>query len=205
MSSVPNSNFPETYITPEEYLAMERAARTRSEYFRGETFALSGASWAHNLISTNLVSALVPRVRPKGCKVSASDLRVKIQALGKYTYPDIAVTCGDEQFEDSFVDTLLNPVVLVEILSESTEKCDRGRKFDHYRELESLRVYALVAQDEIRIEVFTRQEGGFWRYEAWSGQQAIARIEVPRVDLPLAEVYEGVLGRMAGAPSGRSG
>ena len=185
------SSIVRTYLTPEQYLAIERAAETKSEYFRGEMFALSGASRRHNLLVANLIAQLQPVVRPLGCQVYPSDLRVKITPLGKYTYPDVIVTCGEEAFEDAHTDTLLNPTVIFEILSDSTERYDRGAKFLHYRKLESLRAYVLVSQDAPLVEVYTRQEGGFWRYDAYEGD-AVVTLDPPGARFSLADLYEGI-------------
>lgn len=181
------------YLTPEEYLAIERAAETKSEYFQGEMFALAGAGRRHNLLVARLIRVLGPDADQRGCLVYPSDLRVKINDLGKYTYPDVTVTCGHEEFEDAHGDTLLNPVVVFEILSESTEAYDRGTKFAHYQKLPSLRVYVLVAQDRARVEVYTRQDGGFWRYEAFEGPEALVALEPPGSRFTLAHLYEGIL------------
>lgn len=181
------------YLTPEEYLAIERAAETKSEYFQGEMFALAGAGRRHNLLVARLIRVLGPAADQRGCLVYPSDLRVKIADLGKYTYPDVTVTCGHEEFEDAHGDTLLNPVVIFEILSESTERYDRGTKFAHYQKLASLRAYVLVAQDRVRIEVYTRQDGGFWRYEAFEGPEALVALEPPGSRFTLAQLYEGIL------------
>ena len=186
------SSIVKTYLTPEQYLASERAAETKSEYFRGEVFALAGASLRHNLLVARLIEHLSPVVRRSGCEVYPSDLRVKISALGKYTNADVIVVCGKAELEDAHGDTLLNPSVIFEVLSESTERYDRGAKFLHYRKLESLRAYVLVAQDTIGVEVYTRQEQGFWRYEAYEGLGAIVTIEPPGARFSLAELYEGV-------------
>lgn len=186
------SSIVSTYLTPEQYLAIERAAETKSEYFRGEMIALAGASRRHNLLVSRLIEHLAPAVRPLGCEVYPSDMRVKITALEKYLYPDLSVTCGEEKFEDAHRDTLLNPAMIFEVLSESTERYDRGAKFLHYRKLESLRAYVLVAQDALGVEVYSRQEGGFWRYEAFEGPEAVVALEPPGVRFSLAELYEGV-------------
>lgn len=180
-------------VSPEEYLAFERAAETKSEYFRGEIFALAGAGRRHNLLVASLIERLRPEARRRGCQVYPSDMRIGIRAIGKYTYPDLAVTCGKEEFEDPVADTLLNPVVLVEVLSETTEKYDRGTKFEHYQKLPSLRLYVLVTQDRPRVEVFGREEGTFWRYEAFEGPEAVLALDPPGVTIPLRELYEGIL------------
>lgn len=191
------SSAPKTNLTPEEYLAIERAAETKSEYFRGEMCALAGASVAHNSLVANLIERLGPVARLRGCRVFPSDMRIKVTALGKYTYPDVVVVCGRPELEDAHVDTLLNPAVILEVLSSSTEAYDRGAKFQHYRKLPSLRCYVLVSQERPSVEVFTRQEGGFWRYEPFEGPDAVVTIEPPGARFTLAELFEGVLDESA--------
>ena len=122
-------------LSPAEYLAGERASSVRHEFFAGELFAMAGASWEHSLIKDNLARELGNRLLDGDCRVVTSDLRVKVDATGLYTYPDILVVCGEPAFEDQQFDTLLNPRVLVEVLSETTEKYDRGTKFRHYRQV----------------------------------------------------------------------
>lgn len=139
-------------LTPAEYLALERQAEVRSEYFQGEAFAMAGGSQRHNLIVANLLRLLGNQLVSRDCNVYPSDMRVKIEALGKYTYPDVAVACGENRFEDEHRDVLLNPVVLFEVLSQSTEAYDRGKKFEHDQALDSLREYLLVSQDACRVE-----------------------------------------------------
>ena len=124
---------PRARLTPEEYLAIERAAEERSEYVNGEMFALSGASFAHTVITANLVASLHVRLRAKPCTVHAADLKVRVEATGLHAYPDVVVVCGEPRFADAGRDVVTNPVLLVEVLSESTEKWDRGAKFGHYR------------------------------------------------------------------------
>lgn len=148
----------QSHLTPAEYLALERKATTKSEYFDGQIYAMSGASRAHNLIVANLLSALHPQLSKRDCEVYANDMRVKVDVTGLYTYPDVLVVCDEPRFEDASLDTLLNPNVLVEVLSPSTEAYDRGEKFSHYRHLESLQEYVLVAQNCIRVEHYLRQE-----------------------------------------------
>src|SRR5215471_4535044 len=139
-------------LTVQEYLATERRSQSRSEYNKGEVVAFAGASRRHNRIVTNLVTALDTQLRGEPCNVYSSDMRVKISAAGIYAYPDVVVTCGTELFEDEIKDTLLNPLVLVEVLSESTEAYDRGTKLEHYRSIDSLGEYLLVTQDRPRVE-----------------------------------------------------
>ena len=133
------SAVPKPFLTPQEYLARERRAETKSAYLRGEVFARAGASRKHNLVWTNVAAELRQRLRESDCEVYQSDMRVKVSPTGLYTYPDVTVACGEPQFEDAEVDTLLNPKVVVEVLSPSTADYDRGGKFTHYRRLPSLR------------------------------------------------------------------
>src|SRR5437868_8492820 len=140
------SSQPKTLLTPEEYLAIERKAEYRSEYLNGEMFAMTGASRKHNLIALNIAGELRQQLKSKPCEAYVNDMRVRIPATDLYTYPDVTVVCGDPEFEDAFIDTLLNPTLLIEVLSESTESYDRGKKFGYYRTIQSLAEYLLVAQ-----------------------------------------------------------
>ena len=153
---------PKRTWTPAEYLAAERSSPRKHEYFEGETFAMAGASEAHNLIVANVVGELRSALRQSPCKVYPSDMRVKIPATGLYTYPDASVTCHRPAFEDDASDTLLNPQVVFEVLSDSTEDYDRGTKFKSYRSIPSLCDYVLVSQGEILLEHFIRQPDGAW-------------------------------------------
>ncbi len=148
-------------FTPEQYLALERKAAFKSEYFDGCIRAMAGASRAHNLIALNLGSEIRSQLRDRPCETYVSDMRVRTGPSGLYTYPDVVVVCGEPRFEDDELDTLLNPTVIVEVLSPSTEAADRGRKFASYRRLASLQEYVLVAQDRACVERYTRQ-GDEW-------------------------------------------
>ena len=183
---------PTAKMTPEEYLERERQAETKSEYFAGEVFAMAGAGEAHNLIVTNVIIALGTQLRKRPCKVYPSDMRVLVSPTGLYTYPDVVVVCGEPRFLDEKRDTLLNPTLLVEILSESTEAYDRGKKFEHYRQIESLQEYLLVSQVAPRVERFLRQEAGTWLFSEAKGLHATAELTSIQCRLPLAEVYEKV-------------
>ena len=141
------SALPITYYTPEEYLEMEQAAEFKHEYCAGEIFAMAGAKRAHNLITTNTLTALVNQLRDKDYEVYANDMRVQGNQSREYSYPDVVVVCGQPQFRDSREDTLLNPLVIVEVLSPSTEAYDRGDKLLRYRQIESLTDYVLISQD----------------------------------------------------------
>jgi len=127
-----------SHVNPEEYLRLERQAEYKSEYLNGEIFAMSGASREHNLIAGNIVAELNQQLRAKPCEVYPSDMRLKVTATGLYTYPDVMVVCGEPKFEDKYVDTLLNPTLIVEVLSQSTERYDRIAKTSYYRTLDSL-------------------------------------------------------------------
>lgn len=183
---------PETLLTEEEYLAIERRAEFRSEFFGGEMFAMSGASRKHNRIVTNLVSALDNQLRERPCNVYSNDMRVKIPATGLYTYPDVVVTCGEEEFADEEFDILLNPEVIIEVLSDSTEAYDRGKKFEHYQSIESLSTYVLAAQSASRVEKYVRQESGAWLYTEAHEGDAVVRLEEILCELKLEDVYAKV-------------
>jgi Uma2 family endonuclease len=189
---------PKPYLTPEQYLAIERGAEFKSEYFDGEMFAMAGASHRHNLITTNVVRELSTQLKGRPCETYASDMRVKVSASELYTYPDVVVACSDIRFDDEQGDTLLNPTLIVEVLSKSTEAYDRGEKFAHYRKLDSLQEYLLVAQDRHSIEHFVRQPGGGWLLRDVTGIGSTLHLESIGCDLPLAEVYDRVDFEQAG-------
>ncbi|HEX8846012.1 MAG TPA: Uma2 family endonuclease [Pyrinomonadaceae bacterium] len=188
----PIDSQPKTYLTPEEYLAIERKAEYRSEYFNGEMFAMTGASRKHNLITLNIAGELRQQSKGKPCEVYVNDMRVRIPLTGLYTYPDVVVVCGEPEFEDDFVDTLLNPTLIVEVLSETTESYDRGRKSSYYRTVQSLAEYLLVSQDEYKVEQYVRQADGRWLLtDIRSPEGVIELASVPCV-LALKEVYDRV-------------
>jgi Uma2 family endonuclease len=179
-------------MTPQEYLAWERQQETRHEYVNGEIHAMTGASRRHNLVCGNLFASLHNQMRGKPCEVYSNDMRVKVKETGMYTYPDIAVACGEPRFEDAQIDTLLDPVLIVEVLSESTEGYDRGAKFLHYRNLASLRDYLLVAQAEYRVEHYARQDGNRWlltEFQALDDSITLTSIDCI---LSLRDLYERV-------------
>ncbi len=178
--------------TAEEYLALERQAECKSEYYAGDIFAMAGANRWHNLIVTNVVREMSLQLKGRPCTTYPSDMRVKISPTGLYTYPDITVVCSEAQFEDTQQDTLLNPTLIVEVLSESTEAYDRGGKFAHYRKLTSLMEYVLIAQTKPHVEHYVRQPDNRWLLaEADSLHQTL---HLPSIDchLVLAEVYDKV-------------
>jgi len=187
------STVPKHSITPDEYLHRERKAEFRSEYFRGEMFAMAGASANHNLIVLNAGAHLREQLRNEPCRVYPSDLKLRIEATGLYTYPDLSVVCGEPRLESDAGDVLLNPVVLVEVLSDSTEAYDRGKKFEHYRTIPSLKHYILIAQDRHSIDCFSRQVDGSWSLT--NCQEVDGKLVLNAIDSELlaAEVYDKVV------------
>jgi len=186
------STQPKARLTPQEYLDIDRKAEYKSEYFDGEMFAMSGARRSHNLVAMNVGANLHGQLRGRPCEVYPSDMRVMVNSSGPYTYPDVTVVCGSPQFLDAATDTLLNPVVLVEVLSPSTEAYDRGRKFEHFRTIASLRQYLLVASDRVQVDLFTRQESDQWLLTSASAPGSEIELASIECRLPVAEIYEKV-------------
>lgn len=183
-----------TGVSEEEYLAQERAGDTKHEYRHGEVVAMAGASREHILITGSTYVSLYGQLRKRPCEVYAADMRLKIGTGWKYVYPDITVVCGEPRFVDDYVDNLLNPTVIIEVLSPSTEAHDRGEKFDYYRAIESLREYLLISQDRYHIDHFVRQDDGSWVLRAADGLEAAVTLLSIGCTLALAEVYEKVAG-----------
>ena len=183
---------PKQRITETEYLAFERASETKHEYYRGEVFAMAGASKNHNRIAARTISLLDTQLRKRPCEVFPSDMRLKISATGLYTYPHISIVCGEAKFTEDKPDTLLNPILIVELLSPSPEKDDRLDKFRHYRTLLSLREYVLIAQDSYHIEHYVRQPDSSWVLR--EADDLTTTLELPSIQcrLALADVYERV-------------
>lgn len=179
-------------ITPEEYLEFEKKSELKHEYFDGEIFAMVGARKNHNRISSNVSRILGNQLLERPCDVFSSDMRVKIEAIKKYTYPDILVTCDKIEFLEDELDSLLNPVVIIEILSDSTESYDRGLKFTHYRLIESLQEYILISQYHCQVEKFKRDEGGIWLYSSVEEMENSLKIDSIKCELHLSEIYHRV-------------
>ena len=179
-------------ITPQEYLIRERQASTKSEFYQGEIFAMGGRSANHSLIAANFVREAGNALKDKPCTVFNSDLRVQIQATGLYTYPDATIVCGEQIFDDDHRDTLLNPTVIVEVLSDSTEKYDRGKKANHYRQIKSLKELILIAQDRPQVERFTRQPNGDWLFHEQKELSADFELLSLGISIALSELYHGV-------------
>ena len=176
-------------LTPEEYLALDRAAEFKSEYLDGEVFAMSGGTFVHATLAARLATELNNALAGKGCRVATSDARVRATKT-TYVYPDVSVVCGKPVLEGN--DILLNPVLIVEVLSDSTERYDRGLKFARYRRIESLEEYVLVAQADPRVEVFRRQTDGSWSLWEYDGTAATARLTSLGVEIPLVRLYQDI-------------
>ena len=183
---------PKSFYTPEEYLALERKAEYKSEYFAGEIFAMSGASERHNLIVGNVFATLHTQLRNRPCRVYMNDMRVKVSPTGLYTYPDIVALCGEPQFDDEQKDTLLNPAVILEVLSPSTEAYDRGEKFAHYRKLSSVAEYVLISQEKPHVEHFVRQPDNQWLLSETTDLHDAVQLPSINCVLALDEVYEKI-------------
>ncbi len=180
------------FISEEEYLAQERSSEEKYEYYGGEVFAMAGASEKHNLIVTNVLSELRSQLKKRPCRVYPSDMRLKIEATGLYTYPDVMVLCGEREFGDDNLDTLLNPDVIIEVLSDSTESYDRGKKFWNYRTLESLKAYVMISQNSRRMEKYSRNKDGSWTFTEADDDHPLIVLESIGCNLEIAEVYDKV-------------
>lgn len=181
-----------TSVTPEEYMEFERRSEYRNEYLDGEIVAMTGASRKHNLIAMNILGSLWQQLREKDCEVYPSEMRVKIPSANVYTYPDVVVVCGEPKLEDEHLDTLLNPTLLMEVLSKSTAAYDRKLKFDYYRTLESLAEYLLVSQDACKVEHYTRQPDGKWLLTDISSPESVVELASVGCGLRLKDIYERV-------------
>jgi Uma2 family endonuclease len=179
-------------MTSAEYLASERLSNARHEFFDGAIFAMAGASKAHNQISSNLVRLLGNALLNKPCSVYSSDMRVKSDRANKYSYPDVVATCKDERFEDKSEDTLLTPLLIIEILSDSTEGYDRGDKFFHYRQIDSFVEYVLVSQKNGHIERYIRQPDNTWLYSDFNSMDEKIEFSSTDCTISLQDIYHKV-------------
>jgi Uma2 family endonuclease len=180
------------YISPEEYLRLERQAEYKSEYVNGEIFAMTGASRKHSLVAGNIFRELSLQLKSRPCEAYMSEMRVKVTATGLYTYPDVVVVCGEPKFEDKYFDTLVNPTVLVEVLSPSTERYDRIAKSSYYWTLDSLAEHLLVAQDEVRLKQYVKQPNGKWLLFESTSLDGVVELPSINCSLALREVYDKV-------------
>jgi Uma2 family endonuclease len=183
---------PRQRLTIQEYLAFERQSETKHDYFEGEIFAMSGASRIHNLIAGNIFGEIRNQLRGRPCEAYMEAMRVRtLDDL--FTYPDVVAVCGEPQFADTEFDTLLNPVLIVEVLSPTTEGYDRGLKSSRYRSIPTLVEYVLVAQDCCHIEHLVRQtDGGHWLLEEISDLGGTLELQSIGCRLPLTEIYDRV-------------
>lgn len=184
MASVPNY-----YLSPEEYLALERQAEFKSEYLDGVVYAMAGASPRHNLIVANLIITIGGQLKGRPCKIYPSDLRVRVPDSKRFFYPDVSVVCGHDEFADD-EDALLNPTLIVEVSSESKAAFDRGKKFLSYQQISSLQEYLLVSQDEVLIEGYARQGNDSWHYTKVTGLEGVLKLPSIECELALKDIYD---------------
>jgi Uma2 family endonuclease len=179
------------FISENEYLAIESASDVKSEYFRGEVFAIAGATREHNIIVANVIAELIVQLKKRRCIVYPSYMRLKVQKTGLYAYPDGMIICDKKEvFADEKKTTLLNPDVIIEVLSDNTESYDRGEKFFHYRQLDSLKEYALIGQRRKKIEKYAKTTGPFWTLSETDDENSIMRLDSIGCQLDLANVYD---------------
>lgn len=189
MSALPDSS----YLSEAAYLEQERRSDIKHEYVDGQVVAMSGASPEHITLTTNLIGLLFAALRGQPCQVKSSDLRVRVAATGNYVYPDVTVVCGEPDYmPDEPIATLLNPTLIIEVLSPSTEAYDRGKKFQNYETISTLQDYVLVSQSEPLMECFSRAEGATWIRTKAAGDGAALVLPSLALTLHLNDVYEGI-------------
>jgi Uma2 family endonuclease len=194
------STRPEHRYSIEEYLAIDRASEGKSEYLDGVIYAMGGASPPHVQITGNVAGELRGRLRDAPCIVYSTDLRVRVSLEGLYSYPDVVVVCGEPRFIDAELDTLTNPVLIVEVLSDSTKNYDRGEKFENYRSNESLREYILVAQDKVHVEQYAKRDDGSWLLSETNSIEDVLILSSVGCELPVSEIYLKVRFKREGDP-----
>ena len=182
----------QTYLTPEEYLTWERKQPFKNEYHNGQIIAMSGASRSHNRITVDITIQLGNQLMNSECEVFAGEMRVRTSPTISYYYPDVIVVCGEPRFEDDTFDTLLNPIVVIEVLSPSTAVFDRGEKFEHYKQLASLQEYLLISQDSVRVEHYCRQEAQ-WSYNTFQHLEDVLSFASIECEVPLRAIYRRVM------------
>jgi Uma2 family endonuclease len=186
------SAVPKRRMSIQEYFAIEREAPFKSEYFAGEMFAMAGASSAHNFIRENLSIELGGQLKGSPCRTLSCDQRLKVERTGLVTYPDLMIICGPLQVTSEDRDTINNPVTIVEVLSPSTESYDRGAKFRNYQQIESLKEYVLITQDEAVCERFVRQDNGAWELVTFAGLDSQLAFTTVDARVALLDLYQGV-------------
>lgn len=180
------------YISPEQYLEMERASEVKHEYYNGEVYAMAGVSLKHNIIAANLNVNIPSHLKGKNCRMYGSDLRIHIPENSLYTYPDFSIICGKPETTDSFADNVINPSVIIEILSKSTENYDRGKKFALYRSIKTLKEYILIDSKSILVELFVRQNNNSWNLTEYKQLSDSFHISTIKLTLQLSDIYEDV-------------
>ena len=183
---------PTSLVAVEEYLAFERHQREKHEFFDGEIYLQAGASMAHNLITANIIGNLHQQLRASPCNVLPSDMRIRTPRRRQYMYPDATIICGAPIFDDEYHDTIINPTIIFEVLSPSTEQYDRGRKFQAYRTLPTLQEYLLISQTMMRVEHFKRHNDVMWLMIEYSHPDQVIELASVACTLPLAALYEKV-------------
>ena len=186
------ARLPATRLTEEQYLQIERKAETKSEFHGGQMFAMAGGSPNHSLLA-NRIGALLDRQVSPECRVFNADLRIKVVSAGLYTYADCSVVCGELQFSGDQQDGVVNPLLIVEVLSPSTEGYDRGRKFELYRTIDSFREYLIVHQDQRHVEHYSKQEDGSWLLREHSGMEGSVVLVRLGVSISLTDLYASAL------------
>ena len=187
MSAIPKS----PKISVEEYLALEEKAEFKSEFFDGEMFAMAGATWEHNIVKDNLVGELHPRLKGTPCRTVSSDQRLKVHGSTLYTYPDLMIMCGPVERDPLNKNTILNPIVIIEVLSPGTEAYDRGAKFRRFQKIPSVREIVLASQSEQLIQVFERQADDTWLLRSFDDPAGVFRLTSFPLEIPWADVYRG--------------
>ena len=181
-----------TYLTPEEYLTWERKQPFKNEYHNGQIIAMSGASRGHNRITVDITIQLGNQLMDSDCEVFANEMRVRTSPEVSYFYPDVIVVCGEPRFEDDTFDTLLNPILVVEVLSPSTAAFDRGEKFEHHKQLASLQEYLLISQDSVRVEHYCRRETQ-WNRNNFQHLEDVLPLVSIGCEVPLRTIYRRVV------------
>jgi Uma2 family endonuclease len=180
------------YVSPEEYLVMERASGVKHEYYKGEVYAMSGASWKHNVIVKNINTTVLPFLKAKPCDMFGSDLRIHIPENALYTYPDFSIICGKAETTDDENDNITNPSVIIEILSKSTKDYDRGTKFTLYRSIKTLKEYILIDSTSVSVEIFARQEDNSWKLTEHKQPSDSFYISTIGLTLFMKDIYDDV-------------
>lgn len=180
------------YFTEKEYLDSERLALDKHEFYKGDIFAMSGASISHNIIAMNCYIDLGTKLKGKNCMPFGSDLRIHIPKNTLYTYPDISIICGEIEKTDDKFDTVTNPSVIIEILSESTKNYDKGGKFTLYRDIESLKEYILIDSEAVMVEKFIKNSDNSWQLTEYKKMEEHFTIETVAIQIELTTVYQGV-------------